>query len=174
MKNKRSLCFFVVTLVLVISMFGNVFAGGSSGWILISEHGTSYQSGDRLNYASDLYFFTVYPSNAECICESNFDVSAGDNIRLDFEAYLYGNETDVDGAASICSASLIAENGTELAEVRFELHGSKISAYGNDTIRITNATAGKLKLYVFLEGTGKSGVEARVDNVCVYVNGDEV
>lgn len=174
MKNKRSLCFFVVTLVLVISMFGNVFAGGSSGWILISEHGTSYQSGERFDYASDLNFNTVYPSSAECICESNFNVSAGDDVGLDFEAYLAGNETDVDGAASVCYASIIAENGTELAGVSFELHGSNVLDYGDDSIRITNETAGKLKLRVFLEDTGKSGVEARVNNVCVYVNGDEV
>lgn len=173
MKNKRCLGFLIVTVVLVISMFGNVFAS-STGWTLTSEDGTFYQRGDRFNYASDLFFNTVYPRNASVTLDSNFDVSAGDDVSLDFKAYLYGNETDTDGAASMCSANLVAENGTVLASVSFEIHGSRESDYGSDSIRITNATAGKLKLVVFLEDAGKSGVESRVNRVRVYVNGDEV
>lgn len=176
MKNKRCLGFLVITLVLVVSMFSNVFASNNTGWTCTAESGTRYSVGDTISHVSGIYFWNVYPKNASATFESSFAVKSGDTVELCLNAYLSDNvdNKDIDGAASICLAQLISENGSLLSDVRFELSGSKYSDSKSQTIKITNATAGKLKLYLFAEGTGKSGVEARIAGPYVKVNGVEV
>ena len=176
MKNKRCLGFLVITLALVISMFSNVFASTGSGWTCVSSSCVKYEVGETINKVSDIYFWNVYPKHAYVTFESNFAVKSGDTVELCLGAYLTDNidNKNLDGAASICLAQLLAENGTLLADLRFELTGSNQTDSKTVKFNITNTTAGKLKLYLFAEGTGLSGTEARIAGTYIKVNGVEV
>ncbi|MDO4301402.1 MAG: hypothetical protein Q4D26_08455 [Clostridia bacterium] len=170
MKNKRCLGFLVVTLMLVISMFSNVFASSYGYW-----YNAAYPN-NKVDFVSDIYIKATYGSNAFCNLTSSFDVSEGDVVSLSFYTQLIGIETDIDGAASGCQARIIAENGTVLATVRYTLRGSSDSSYlgGDKSVRITNTTAGKLTLDVSIEEPGASGTEVRLKKLNVKVNGTEV
>lgn len=174
MKNKRCLGFLFITLTLMVSMFSNVFASSKGYWTCVGESGTHLSVGNTVNYASNISFWNCYPMGASVRYASSFSVEPGDSIELGLGADLVGNETDIDGAASVCVAELIAENGAVIASVTLDLSGSNYTDYRTSSAHITNATAGKLKLYIFAEGTGVSGVETRITDVYVEVDGYEV
>lgn len=166
MKNKRCLGFLFITLTLMVSMLSNVFA---------SSYGYWYGS-NTVEYVSNIRMKATYGSGDSCDITSSFSVKSGDRVSLSFYTELVGIETDIDGAASMCSAQLIAENGTVLANIRYELRGnSNFSYLGDDkTVTITNATAGKLTLKAYMDEPGVSGTEVRLKKLSVKVNGTEV
>lgn len=174
MKNKRYLGFLIITLVLVVAMFSNVFAITGSGWTCISSYNTSYSVGSIINsVCSDFNIKSGYDS-ASCVLKSNFDVKAGDEVFISFGTSFYGDESKYDGSASICGAHIKTEDGTVLASVSYELNGYHISGYGNDSITITDETAGKLVFVIGLEGSGTFGVGSLIDELFVEVNGYEM
>lgn len=174
MKNKKRLGFLIITLLLISLMFINVFANSSSGWVCTESNGYEYTKGEIIDKASSIYFEASYGYTAWYEFESDFTVKPGDNVNLAFGAYLYGDNTSIDGAASMCTAQLISENGDVIGEVNFELSGSHGGNYQTSSCKITNATAGKIKLYVYAESPGERSVYAKVTDVDVRVNGQEM
>ena len=156
----------MISLILVISMLSNVFASSYGYWY-----------GDKkVDYVSDINLRATYGNSVSCSVTSSFDVKSGDKVSLSFYSQIIGIETDIDGAASMCLASLTAENGTVLTTIRYELNGSSSGSYkGSDsTVTINNNTAGKLTLNVIMEEPGESGTEVRLKKLNVKVNGTEV
>ena len=171
MKNKRCIRFLVITLVLVISMFSNVFASGESGWTCTRSYKTDYNIGDTVDYISDVGLTTSPPYYALIEFKSNFNVKTGDIIELGFSAVIEGSDEEaIEQSASFCLAQLLTEDGTLLDEVRFELKGGRHEG-GTKQVNITNQTAGKLRLYMYLEDTGNHRTKPIVEELYVNING---
>lgn len=173
MRNKRCLSFLVITLILVMSMLSNVSAGYRD-WTCTYSRNTIYSVGQVVDGVSGLDISSDNGHTGECMFESDFEVEPGDKLWLSFGAYFTGNESKFDGSASACGATVYAEDGTKLLEVRFELCGYLLSSCGNDVITIDDETAGKLKFNIFMEGTGTTGVGTDIEELYVEVNGSEV
>lgn len=173
MKNKRCLGFLVITLVLVVSMFSNVFASNNTGWTCIRSYKTDYNVGDTVDFISDIGLITHHPNYAIVELKSNFNVKTGDIIELGFNAVIEGsNQEGIEQSASTCLAQLLTEDGTLLNEVRFELKGGRHEG-GTKQVKITNKTAGKLRLYVYLEDTGNQYTTSVVEELYVNINGND-
>lgn len=174
MKNKRCLGFLVITLVLVVSMFSNVFASNGKDWTCIYSNNTKYAVGDIVKRVSGLNISSDGSHTEECQFESNFEVESGDELSLSFGASFWGDKSKFDGSASICIASIYAENGTKLLEVRFELNGNQIEKYGHGLIYVSDEDAGKLTFDITMENTGTNEVKTNIEELYVEVNGDEI
>lgn len=171
--KKKGLWFLLVTALLVIASIMNVFAG-TTDWTCTESYNTIYSVGDVIPGASYIDISADSSHSESCTFESNYKVKAGDNLHLSFGTCFAGNKNKFDGTASICRAVVYAENGTKLADVSYELNGYQTTNYGKDDVKITDATAGKLKLTVYLENTGTNGVSTLLEELFVEVNGNEI
>lgn len=174
MKNKKRLGFLVVTLVLVASMFSNVFASTGNGWTCIYNYNSPYSIGNTIDYLSSLDLYTYNLQTVSVKLESNFEVESGDQLDLTLDTYFDGFSDYFDKAASVSWVRVIAENGDVLLDINYELYGNRTSYYMYKRNIITDETAGKLTLDVGLEGTGTRYVDAYISSICLEVNGEEV
>ena len=174
MKNKRYLGFLVITLVLVISMFSNVFASSGSGWTCIYSGNSKYSVGSTIDAVGFIDLYTYSQESVGVKFKSNFEVESGDKLYLTLDTYLDGNSDYFNQAASVSFARVIAENGDILLDINYELYGNRTSYYMYQGNTITDETAGKLTLEVGLEGTGTRYVNAYINSICLEVNVKEV
>lgn len=145
-----------------------------SGWTCIDENNSLYSVGSILSNAGYLNLYTKNQQTTSVKFKSNFEVKSGDRVELDLETCFTGDQTYFDQAASMSWAQLIAENGEILLDIDYDLTGYSTSGWGSDYTFITDETAGKLTLYVGVEGTGTRYVNAKVDSICVEINSDEM
>ena len=174
MRKRKCLGFFVLVLVLVLSMFGNVFASSNGGWTCIEESNSDYSVGNTVNKVTYTSISADGYHSESCTFESNFEVEEGDLLSVAFGAYFDGNSDKFDGSASYCIAQIIAENGDVIARVKFELNGNYLSEYGVDSAYVTEETAGKIRFNIFMENTGTFDVSSELDELVVERNGIEI
>jgi hypothetical protein len=174
MKNKRYLRLLVITLVLVVSMFSNVFANTGSGWTCIKQGNTDYSVGERLDTISGISIYASDCRSAYCIFNSNFDVKEGDLLSIAFGSFFSGDRSEFDGSASDCTAQVVSENGGLIATINFELNGNLLSCNERKDVYITKETAGKMKFYIYLECPGPYYVSTELNELYVEINGEDV
>ena len=172
MKNKRCLGFLVITLVLVISMFSNVFASSYGYWTCVDTNDTSYLLGEQLDYIDDLYLETVQQQSVYAKFKSSFEVSSGDTIKLILSAQLEGDKNYFDQAASMCGATVIDENGNVILSIYYQIAGSYPNYSETKSANITAENAGKLYVTVSLEGTGTNYVDSCLGGIHLIVNNE--
>lgn len=175
MISKKYLGFLILNVVMVISMFNNVFANYSGGWTCIKESRTQYSVGENIYQVSNMKMSADGQHTEYCELTSNFDVYSGDTLSLIFCCGLYGDESKFESSASMCSVKLIAENGTVLMKIYTELNGNNIYFRKKESVNITPQTEGKLTYIIGLEGTGTNGVVAELDDeTCLDIEGREL
>lgn len=173
MKNKRCLGFLVITLILVISMFSNVFASTGSGWTCISEYNTQYSVGETINYLNSIDLTATNDRTASAIFESNFEVKSGDRLFLEFSSVFSGDSEYFDEAVSACWATIVAENGDTLLDINYTLDGNKTGHWTSQSTTVTDDTAGKLTFYIGLEGTGTKKVDSTIGDIYFVLNDND-
>ena len=181
--RRKCLGFLALVFVLVMSMFSNVFAS-NDGWTCMSSYNTNYSKGDVIKSISNIeQIVSTIDSSSELIFESNFEVKSGDELYVCLETSLQGNEEYIYEASSHNVISVTAENGTTLCSVSCNLGEIQIGPnglynlthfFGNDEITITDETAGKLTVEIFIEGPGTEHLDAVTEAVCLEINGSEV
>lgn len=170
MKNKRCLGLLVITLVLIVSMFSNVFASSYGYWTCIDNYNTSFPIGGQLNYIDDLYLESVQQQSVYAKFESSFEVSSGDTIELKLSSQLEGDEDYFDQAASMSTATVRDENNNVILRISYQIAGSYPTGNVTKCANITAENAGKLYVTISLEGTGTNYVNSCLGGIHLKVN----
>ena len=172
MRNKKYLKFLVIVLILVVSMFSNVFA--NSLWTVTSQYNSHFSVGDSVWGAWNLALETSSGPNKNVEAQSSFEVKQGDVIRLSYGFRMYGiNGTSIDGSASMVRVTVTTADGKRLLSVTHELKGNFPRIYDDVYATVPAGSEGKVKLYVGVEGTGTLNVYSEVYEMNFYVNDDE-
>lgn len=174
MKIKKILGLLIVVLVLVSSMFSNVFANTYGYWTCVSQNNSIYPVGSTISSLSNLNIRSDIRGTEYCKFKSSFEVEEGDLLSLSFGAFFDGNENEFDGAASDCVAQVVSENGNLIATINFELNGNLLSYYERKDVYITEETAGKINFYIHMECPGPADVSTELNELFVEVNGCEL
>lgn len=173
MKNKKCLGFLILTIILVISMFSSAFANSLGSWTCTQESRTKFTVGQVLENVSCLNITADGQHSESCTFVSDFDVEPGDVVSISFAASCGGDKNRVEEAVSACGAFLKDENGNTILNAGSVVLGWN-SAYQHKEVEITEETAGKLTLGVYLEGTGTNDVSVNFDEFYIEINGEEV
>lgn len=174
MRKRKGLRFLMILMIMVTSLFNHVFASQHT-WICTAEQNSRFAVGETIYKASSIAGMDTHPSSAYCDFDSEFELKAGQKLEFKFGATFdsINYDEEQNNPVSSCGAVVTSESGKVIAKINFILDNNNKVQSESVTTYITNSTAGKVNLSVFIEGTGEGEISTKVNLLSFKVNGVE-